>query len=71
MTLYKHSEMLAASDLKELLLWAVGFEGTAFKNRLGLLLSVESNGRPTSFTMTISRLEINLTEFFRSTCWET
>jgi hypothetical protein len=41
---YKHSEMLAASDLKDLL-WAVGFEGTALKTAWAIAL-VESNGRP-------------------------
>jgi len=41
---YKHSEMLAASDLKDLL-WAVGFEGTALKTAWAVA-RVESNGRP-------------------------
>ncbi len=41
---YKHSEMLAASDLKDLL-WAVGFEGTALKTAWAIA-RVESNGRP-------------------------
>ena len=41
---YKHSEMLAASDLKDLL-WAVGFEGTALKTAW-TVARVESNGRP-------------------------
>ena len=41
---YKHSEMLAASDLKDLL-WAVGFEGTALKTAWSVA-RVESNGRP-------------------------
>ena len=41
---YKHSEMLAASDLKDLL-WAVGFEGTALKTAWAVAL-IESNGRP-------------------------
>ena len=41
---YKHSEMLAANDLKDLL-WAVGFEGTALKTAW-TVARVESNGRP-------------------------
>jgi len=41
---YKHSEMLAASDLKDLL-WAVGFEGIALKTAWAVA-RVESNGRP-------------------------
>ena len=41
---YKHSEMLAASDLKDLL-WAVGFEGAALKTAWAVA-RVESNGRP-------------------------
>jgi len=41
---YKHSEMLAADDLKDLL-WAVGFEGTALKTAWAVA-KVESNGRP-------------------------
>jgi len=41
---YKHSEMLAASDLKDLL-WAVGFEGDALKTAWAVA-RVESNGRP-------------------------
>jgi septum formation inhibitor-activating ATPase MinD len=41
---YKHSEMLAAEDLKDLL-WAVGFEGMALKTAWAVA-SVESNGRP-------------------------
>jgi septum formation inhibitor-activating ATPase MinD len=41
---YKHSEMLAAEDLKDLL-WAVGFEGIALKTAWAVA-SVESNGRP-------------------------
>ena len=41
---YKHSEMLAASDLRDLL-WAVGFEGTALKTAWAVA-RVESNGRP-------------------------
>ena len=41
---YKHSEMLAAEDLKDLL-WAVGFEGTALKTAWAVA-RVESNGRP-------------------------
>ena len=41
---YKHSEMLAAEDLKDLL-WAVGFEGTALKTAWAVA-TVESNGRP-------------------------
>ena len=41
---YKHSEMLAASDLKDLL-WAVGFEGNALKTAWAVA-RVESNGRP-------------------------
>lgn len=41
---YKHSEMLAATDLKDLL-WAVGFEGTALKTAWAVA-RVESNGRP-------------------------
>ena len=41
---YKHSEMLTASDLKDLL-WAVGFEGTALKTAWAIA-RVESNGRP-------------------------
>ena len=41
---YKHSEMLAAEDLKDLL-WAVGFEGIALKTAWAVA-RVESNGRP-------------------------
>ena len=41
---YKHSEMLPADDLKDLL-WAVGFEGTALKTAWAVA-RVESNGRP-------------------------
>lgn len=41
---YKHSEMLAPEDLKDLL-WAVGFEGTALKTAWAVA-RVESNGRP-------------------------
>lgn len=41
---YKHSEMLAAKDLKDLL-WAVGFEGIALKTAWAVA-RVESNGRP-------------------------
>ena len=41
---YKHSEMLTADDLKDLL-WAVGFEGTALKTAWAVA-RVESNGRP-------------------------
>ena len=41
---YKHSEMLPADDLKNLL-WAVGFEGTALKTAWAVA-RVESNGRP-------------------------
>jgi hypothetical protein len=41
---YKHSEMLAAEDLKDLL-WAVGFEGIALKTAWSVA-RVESNGRP-------------------------
>jgi len=41
---YKHSEMLADSDLKDLL-WAVGFEGAALKTAWAVA-RVESNGRP-------------------------
>ena len=41
---YKHSEMLAADDLKDLL-WAVGFEGIALKTAWAVA-RVESNGRP-------------------------
>jgi hypothetical protein len=41
---YKHSEMLAAEDLKDLL-WAVGFEGIALKTAWSIA-RVESNGRP-------------------------
>jgi hypothetical protein len=41
---YKHSEMLAASDLKDLL-WAVGFEGAALKTAWAVA-RIESNGRP-------------------------
>ena len=41
---YKHSEMLAPEDLKDLL-WAVGFEGTALKTAWSVA-RVESNGRP-------------------------
>jgi hypothetical protein len=41
---YKHSEMLAATDLKDLL-WAVGFEGIALKTAWAVA-RVESNGRP-------------------------
>jgi hypothetical protein len=41
---YKHSEMLPADDLKDLL-WAVGFEGIALKTAWAVA-RVESNGRP-------------------------
>jgi hypothetical protein len=41
---YKHSEMLAATDLRDLL-WAVGFEGIALKTAWAVA-RVESNGRP-------------------------
>ena len=41
---YKHSEMLTAEDLKDLL-WAVGFEGIALKTAWAVA-RVESNGRP-------------------------
>jgi len=41
---YEHSEMLAPSDLKDLL-WAVGFEGVALKTAWAVA-KVESNGRP-------------------------
>ena len=41
---YKHSEMLAAEDLKDLL-WAVGFEGIALKTAWAVA-RVESNWRP-------------------------
>ncbi len=41
---YKHSEMLAPEDLKDLL-WAVGFEGNALKTAWAVA-NVESNGRP-------------------------
>ena len=41
---YKHSEMLPADYLKDLL-WAVGFEGTALKTAWAVA-RVESNGRP-------------------------
>lgn len=41
---YKHSEMLAAEDLRDLL-WAVGFEGIALKTAWAVA-RVESNGRP-------------------------
>jgi hypothetical protein len=41
---YKHSEMLPAEDLKDLL-WAVGFEGIALKTAWAVA-RVESNGRP-------------------------
>lgn len=41
---YKHSEMLASTDLKDLL-WAVGFEETALKIAWAVA-RVESNGRP-------------------------
>jgi hypothetical protein len=41
---YKHSEMLAATDLRDLL-WAVGFEGIALKTAWAVS-RVESNGRP-------------------------
>lgn len=41
---YKHSEMLAPKDLKDLL-WAVGFEGIALKTAWAVA-RVESNGRP-------------------------
>jgi len=41
---YKHSEMLAPKDLKDLL-WAVGFEGNALKTAWAVA-TVESNGRP-------------------------
>ena len=41
---YKHSEMLAPEDLKDLL-WAVGFEGNALKTAWAVA-NIESNGRP-------------------------
>jgi hypothetical protein len=41
---YKHSEMLPADELKDLL-WAVGFEGIALKTAWAVA-RVESNGRP-------------------------
>jgi len=41
---YKHSEMLAPEDLKDLL-WAVGFEGNALKTAWAVA-TIESNGRP-------------------------
>ncbi len=41
---YKHSQMLAPEDLKDLL-WAVGFEGVALKTAWSVA-RVESNGRP-------------------------
>ncbi|NBX78016.1 hypothetical protein EBQ93_01485, partial [bacterium] len=41
---YSSSEMLAPTDLKDLL-WAVGFEGTALKTAWAIA-KVESNGRP-------------------------
>ena len=41
---YKHSEVIAPKDLKDLL-WAVGFEGTALKTAWAVA-RVESNGRP-------------------------
>jgi hypothetical protein len=41
---YKHSQMLAPEDLKDLL-WAVGFEGARLKTAWSVA-RVESNGRP-------------------------
>jgi len=41
---YKHSQMLAPKDLKDLL-WAVGFEGASLKTAWSVA-RVESNGRP-------------------------
>ena len=49
---YKHSEMLAPEDLKDLL-WAVGFEGNALKTAWAVA-RVESNGRPLALNDNIS-----------------
>ncbi len=44
---YKHSEMLAPKDLKDLL-WAVGFEGRDLKEAWAVAKK-ESNGRPLAY----------------------